>query len=118
MTIDEKVEAYRMRLEGKTFQEIGEHFAVSKQCIQQMLPKRRKKLEEAIQSCIYPNIARWMEEHEAGYAEIARQCGRLPQTVGNALSGRTGPSKTLIDQILQVIGLTYEQAFKEDTNDA
>ena len=117
MTIDEKVEAYRMQLEGKTLQKIGEHFGVSKQYIQQVLPKRRKKLEEAIQSCIYPNIARWMEENEAGYSEIARRCGRLPQTVGNALSGRTDPAKTLIDRILRVTGLTYEQAFKVDANE-
>ena len=39
MTIDEKVEAYRMYLEGASCDEIGKHFGVSRQCIRQHLPE-------------------------------------------------------------------------------
>ena len=38
MTIDQKVEAYRMRLEGATLQSIADHFEVSLEWIRQIVP--------------------------------------------------------------------------------
>lgn len=53
MTIDEKVYAYRMRLEGNTIQKIADHFGVSKQYISKELRTDRiRSNEKIVDACI------------------------------------------------------------------
>ena len=98
MTIDQKVEAYRMRLEGATLQSIADHFEVSLEWIRQIVPPIEGKtwsLEGMRNRCVYPGIAQWLYENRW-------------------MNGVHKPNKPTIDKILKVTGMTYEQAFGEE----
>ena len=113
MTVDEKVEAYRMRLCGATYQEIADKFGITKQRINQILPCRTNRLKKAVNSCIYRGIANWMQENECSYTCLAIKNGLTKPTIFDVLTGKNSPRKKTIDSILKVTGLTYEEAFGE-----
>jgi len=111
MTKEQKIEAYSMRLDGQTFQTIANKFGVSKQYIQQILPRENQRLNMAIDSCIYPNISAWMRENNCGYSAIAKSVGVKTESIRQALSVRRNCRKNIIDAILGITGMTYEEAF-------
>ena len=112
MTIDEKVEAYRMRLEGASFSEIGNHFGVSKQCIQQILPVPEKsRVEMSANSCVYKGISKWMLENGISYSKLARYSGVSTACIFKFLTGKGSANKTTIDKILDATQMSYEAAF-------
>lgn len=63
MTIDQKVDAYRMRLEGATLQSIADTFGVSKERIRQILPGEGKSWSDdaVLSRCAYndPDLRLW-----------------------------------------------------------
>lgn len=113
MTKEQKLEACSMRFDGVSIQEIADHFGVTREYIGQITPTintlavRRKKLD----SYIYPNISRWMKENRVCASKLAKTIGISPVTVSNMLSGRVNTTKSTIDKVLEVTGMTYEQAF-------
>ena len=111
MTKEQKIEAYTMSLDGCTLQEVGDKFGVSKQRISQMFPQANKKVDAAAENCVYPNISKWMVEHKAGFAVVARGCNSTTPTVRYALSSGGSIRKDLIDALLRFTGMTYEEAF-------
>lgn len=115
MTIDQKVEAYRMRLEGSTLQSIADTFGVSKERIRQILPgKGRSWTEDAVLSkCAYPVIAQWLFDNRLNYSEFGGLIGCSQATVSRWMNGVHNLNKPAIDKILEVTGMTYEQAFGE-----
>ena len=119
MTINEKVEAYKMRVEGHSFKEIGDRFGVSRQYICQILPVPEKnRIEMSANSCAYKNISKWMLEHGCSYSKLARLCGIPSNTLNLFLTGKGDSRKSTIDKILYVTGMTYEEAFQKADNDA
>ena len=119
MTIDEKVEAYRMRLNGESLASIGEKFGVSKQAVFQAIPRINLKVKSAADSCIYPHISEWMIDNNIGYHRISTMisasCGTV---VASWLTGKHDPPKRAIDALLKVFGMTYEYAFYLPPSDA
>ena len=113
MTKEEKLEAFAMLLDGHTLQTVGERFGISKQGVQQMLTVTNIRIDMAAQSCVYPNISRWMAQNGYGYMSIAKMCDITPQTVQRALSKGSDCKKSFIDKILKVTGMTYEEAFDQ-----
>ena len=112
MTVDEKVEAYRMRLEGASFNEIGRHFGVSKQYIQQILPVPEKnRVEMSADSCVYKNISKWMLQNGISYSKLAKYSGITQSGVQRFLTGKCSANKTTIDKLLDVLQMSYEEAF-------
>ena len=61
--------------------------------------------------CVYPAIAQWLYEHRCTYAKLAEMIGAPDASVSRWMNGRHKLSKPTIDKILEVTGLTYEQAF-------
>ena len=63
--------------------------------------------------CKYPNIAEWMRREKKGYSTIADEIGSSTVTVHRALScpHTSNITKYVIDGLLRVTGLTYEEAF-------
>ena len=110
MTKEEKLEAFAMLLDGHTLQTVGERFGISKQGVQQMLTVTNIRIDMAAQSCVYPNISRWMAQNGYGYMSIAKMCDISPQTVQRTLSKGSDCKKSFIDKILKVTGMTYEEA--------
>lgn len=63
---------------------------------------------------IYPNIEKWINQHVDGnWSEFARKVGADQKTMSNWLTGISEPRKPIIDEILRVTGMTYEEAFHE-----
>ena len=77
MTNEQKVEAYRMRLEGSTLQAIADKFGVSKERTRQVIPPLEGKTwsMSVFDRCAYPAIARWLYEHRCTYAKLAEMIG-------------------------------------------
>lgn len=117
MTKEQKIEAFRMRLDGCTYQEIGERFGLRKQAVHQSLahPTRRVSCPENI---AYPGLARWMTENGVARRALAERCGMADSNMSSLLLGRTNPTKKYIDSILAVTGLSYEEAFGRASHDA
>lgn len=63
----------------------------------------------------YPSIEKYIAEHNLSLREFARQCDMPSSTICQLLKGDTEPSKSTIDKILAVIGLSYEVCFREKT---
>lgn len=114
MTIDQKVEAYRMRLDGHTLEEVADHFGVTKQRIQQIIPpvKNSCHRKRAYKACVYPAISRWLYENRYSYTSFAKLIGVSFASVRRWFSDGGKMEKSSIDKILEVTGLTYEEAFR------
>ena len=117
MTIDQKVEAYRMRLEGATLQSIADTFEVSLEWVRQIVPPIEGKtwsLDGMRSRCVYPGIGQWLYENRCTYAKLAELIGAPQASVSRWMNGVHKPNKPTIDKILKVTGMTYEQAFGEE----
>ena len=114
MTIDEKVEAYRMRLEGATLQEVADRFGVTRECIRALTPapEKRGNKKHNHKDIIYPNIDKFLYENRHSYSSFAKLIGMSGSAVYNALTGATTPTKKLIDRVLEATDMTYEEAFR------
>ena len=114
MTIDEKVEAFRMRLEGSTLEEIANHFGVSKQYISQELTIERERKRSISAKCIYPNLKNFMRQNRLTGKSFAKKTGICYPTLCRVLSGETDAHKKTIDRILEYTGFSYDQAFSRE----
>lgn len=63
---------------------------------------------------VYKGIAKWMTENDVSCYKFSALCGLEHNNMMNILKGKHNPSKYTIDSILDVTGLTYENAFGED----
>lgn len=114
MTIDKKVEAFRMRLEGHTYEEIASKLGCSKQYIQQEIGGGQMQPRSSF-SCIYPNIEKYRRKNHLTISSFANLIGASGASSLSRMLGNHGnPKKKLIDKILEVTGMTYEEAFKTE----
>lgn len=115
MTNEQKLEMYKMRLEGASLQECADVFGVTREYVRQLTPpvETHAKRRSNYDSCIYPAIAEWLYENRYSYHAFAKLCATSIQPMYRALTGVTPLSKKLIDAILDSTGLTYEDAFKK-----
>lgn len=116
-----KQEKLALREQGMTYRQIADHFGISYQAVAQALaeynPKHFKRVSES--GCIYPNLRKWLNDNKVGKSELVRRCGyanvyRNKNRFDYYLTGRNEPPKRVIDKILMVTGLTYEQAFSAE----
>lgn len=113
MTKEDKIKAYAMRLDGASFQQIADEFGVTRQYIHQVITKPGGR-DRPIRRYIYPNIAIWMHEKRHSAKALAADIQVSQQCITKILKGKGNPSKQTIDRILEVTGMTYEQAFFQD----
>ena len=120
-----QAEMIRLREEGYTMREIGEMFGVSKQCVCQSLPRVRKG-EKLIRHIKLKGIREWLLKHPEvsfanfiGYAKHGEFRRVYKGTLENYRVMFTGDrevrlSLTEIRNILELTGLNYDKAFKEE----
>lgn len=113
MTKEQKIEAYTMLLDGRTMQEVGDRFGVTRQRIQQLFPHATGR-EYKHHKCVYPNLAAWLRDRNMSRKKFSELIGASANAVNEWLRGKYGPNKYYIDKILEVTGLTYEEAFYEE----
>lgn len=116
MTNRDKAEAYFMRLNGNSLREIADKFGVSYQYIAQILPSSAPAFHHPTntEKCIYPAIRKYMEKNRMTYGRFASLCGLSPMSLYRNLTGDSTPLKKTIDRVLEVTGMTYEEAFNVD----
>nr|DAQ30173.1 MAG TPA: Helix-turn-helix XRE-family like protein [Caudoviricetes sp.] len=126
LTIDQKVEMYRMRLEGKSYQAIADRFGVSRQYVYQLFGQKYKSEPYRNVNVRYTGLRKWMNESNYSVAKLARESGCTDNhsyaTITSYLQGSPFMSIDFIRKILGFTGLTFEEAFgeaeQEDVRDA
>ena len=113
MTKAERLEAYRMRLDGVPVIEIAQHFGVSRQHLYDILPVSGKP----VRGCIYPHINEWITDNDSCAQDLANRAGVSYNGLSEFLKGNVGARKPTIDKILEVTGMTYEYAFATEVSD-
>lgn len=115
-----KEEKLVLREQGMSYQQIADYFGISYQAVAQPLAKHNPNKFRYVREsgCVYPNIRKWLNDNRVNKSEFVRRL-QLMNSNGNKermdgyLTGRTDPPKRIIDRILAVTGLTYEEAFKK-----
>lgn len=97
--------------EGKTRSEIAEELSLSYGYISKVLKDNGLGVETE-RNVLFPAVKEWMASEKITFAAIAKKSGYSRSYVYNSLSGGT-LNKYIIDAILQMSGMTYEEAFKE-----
>lgn len=117
MTEDEKSEIKRLRDEGLTYQEIGNKFGVTKQCIQQLCKRMGSPIYmKAISKIKYPQIRNFLFENRMGIGEMNEIVfkGKRQHYLRDRLSGRVCISLEDAQKIAKFVGLSIEQCFCTD----
>ena len=113
MNREDKIEVFKMRLDGFTYQEIAEKFGVSRQYINRMLQnvisERRNK---TVNKIVYPNIANWLKNNECSISEFAIRVGMERSTLDRKLYGRSKFNSDEIKRILDATGMKFEECLK------
>ena len=113
MNREDKIEVFKMRLDGFTYQEIAEKYGVSRQYINQMLQNViSEKRNKALNKIVYPNIANWLKDNERSISEFAIRVGIKRSALYNKLYGRNKFNSDEIKRILDVTGMKFEECFK------
>lgn len=103
---------------GMTLQQIADEIGVSRQRAAQLTGAVRPMREWNKTYSVYQGIDNWMKYNRVTYVMLGDMLGYAPgaSSSGNLarrLMGEVMLSKDLIDDILEVTGMTYEEAFKE-----
>lgn len=125
MTNEQKAQAYLMKLNGMSLEEIGQHFGVTRERIRQIIPTSpeesrsgyRAKQRSKYDRVAYPALAQWLYDHRYTFSRFAREIGCTGQAVGRWLKGENNVPKSAIDAMLKLTGLTYEEAFDTKKGD-
>jgi hypothetical protein len=106
-----------LREQGLSYAEIGKKLNYSKQRVFQIIGGTSINFFRPIskEACVYVGIRKWMNENKINRNTLTRMiwgqiepdaCGKLKRTLEGA-----NCRKDIIDKLLKVTGLTYEEAF-------
>lgn len=120
---EQRMDCVRMRREGAALKDIAHEYGVSMPSVSKIINRyapelvRRKTFGSISaynlqEKCVYPGLAKWMIQNRTTPNELGRMA-RVGDgmTIYNMLFGKSNLRKGSIDKILQVTGLTYEEAF-------
>lgn len=62
-------------------------------------------------ACVFPGLKRWMQRNDWNVSRLADAADLFPNTLVNNLGGKTEMKMYTIRKILEITGLTFEQAF-------
>lgn len=117
---DEKKASLRESIvNGATLQELADAHGVSRQRMAQIVGAVRPMREWNKTYSVFPAIDSWMKYNRVTYAQLSKQLGYAESAsaqcgVAKRLMGERMMYKDFIDALLQVTGLTYEEAFRKE----
>ena len=118
MTREQKIEAFTMRLDGASYQKIADRFDVSKQCIHQLLfgVVSSKSVDSRINRYKFPNIIKWMDNNSVTLKEFGDKVipGKGKDAIYRKLSGKSSFTMKEVQTVLDVTGMTFEEAFETE----
>jgi hypothetical protein len=121
LNIERNTAMAKMRRDGHTYAEIAEEFGVSKQRVYQLIGQGDKRYFHTVSEkrCIWKGIREWMNDNRIGVSPLVRKMyGNANPTSQNRISGYLAGEielrKEMIDILLDITGLTYEEAFRRE----
>lgn len=107
-------------LEGETVTRIADSYCVSEQSVYRRLSGAGVDVHSitVVPRCgRYPNLGKWMAEHKVSISRFAKATGMSYKYLRDFFDGKASPSFRKIQRILEVTGMTYEQAFATEETD-
>ena len=106
---------------GFTHQQIGDKFGISRQGVQQTIGKGNHRYFRFVdeERCIYSNLRKWLNDNKVCINELTRRvygntyAGNVVRTK-HRLIGKVELTKTYIDKLIEITGLTYEELFRKE----
>ena len=114
MTREEKIDAFTMRLDGYTLQEIGDKYGVSRERIRKSLAQVTTESGISRKNYIYPTIADWMKKNGIKQSDLCKKLGCSQNAVSHYLTGKNSPTFAFINLILDLTKMPYEVAFSKE----
>lgn len=109
------------RMKGKTYAQIAKEYGVCYQTVWNACKGMQSGRFRAWtkERCIYPNLRKWLNDNRVSLdAFVVRMgcinSGQAAARFSDYLRGRCNPTKKVIDGMLRVTGLTYEQMWERD----
>lgn len=113
MSNEEKLRAFAMRLEGKTWDEIGAELHYTKQAVHQALYSVLCGGERSAQ-IVYPEIREYIaRRHDGSVSAFAADIEMGASYVRRVLFCGEKPSAKLSAKITSAMGVTEEEAFRK-----
>lgn len=120
---DRLLEMIKMRLDGCSYQEIGNKYGITKQCVQQSIAnftgKERTIRCSPLDKCIYPNIRKWMLDNNISMIKLSKICGLAETHIGAVRTKLNGEREFKISEIKAILkesGKTFEYMFSTEKN--
>ena len=114
MTREEKIDAFTMRLDGYTLQEIGDKYGLTRERIRQMFASITTESGISRKNYIYPNISDRMIDNNVSQYDLCKKLGCTQTTISSYLTGRKHPSFAFINLMLELTKMPYEVAFSKE----
>ena len=121
MTIEDKVTAYRLWLEGMSLEEVGSLFGLTRQRMYQIFREpledggRRRNGRNDVRKVVYPYIRDYINEREMTLHEFCMQASRYSgvraRTLREYLIGDKKPRTPAINAIVIYTGMDADTAF-------
>lgn len=115
MTKAEKLTAFQMRMEGISWDDIGEALGYCGTTVYQDIQNSLRRPK--ILNVRFPLIKNYIERECGGSLKLfAKMCGLSENTLYGCFSRKLhrDPSKETIDAILKQTGMSYQEAFMEE----
>ena len=114
MTREEKIDAFTMRLDGYTLQEIGDKYGLTRERIRQMFAAVTIESGISRKNYIYPNISDWMIGNNVSQFDLCKKLGCSQAAISSYLTGKRKPTFSFINLILELTKMPYEVAFSKE----
>jgi transposase len=103
----------KCREDGMTYDEIAAKFNVSRQCVHQTVQAYENfKVKES--ACVYDGLRQWMNKNHIRVSQFCKMDefnGKNACSLRRYLKGDSEIPMSVIDAILEITNLTYEEAF-------
>lgn len=119
MTREQKIEIFTMRMDGATYQEIGDKFGVTRQCVEQILHIQDRRRSKISTLCVYSGLSKFIDDKCLLYKQIANMVGlKSISAVREKIKGTRPFNINEIERILEKTGMTFEECFKKKAPEA
>lgn len=112
MSNEKKLEIAKMRIEGETLQSIADKFGVSRQYIDRTI-KRILSDSEKYKKRKFKNITKWLQGNKVLGPELAKLLHITAGSVSNKLNGKSDFTLWEVKKIIEITGMSFEEAFEE-----
>ena len=114
MTDKQKLKALEMLLNGASYREVARKFDVDRCTVEKMFRPVIGKRKGRTLGSFYPNLREWMDEHGYSSATLAARIGYSQSNMAKLMRDGGNPQKNVIDSILELTGMKYEECFAKE----